>query len=399
MSYLGKAIADKHAILDETGKRPRITYVAVNRTDYFDDPEEKVRAEFWAELIYSYAYPPQRLGIEVTIPDRLPTDRADIVIFRDDDRKRPYAIIECKKAEVTDAEYQQAIEQAFGNGTWAKLRADYVAVVAGLTRTVYDFSDRYGALERDGNIIADLPRAYGKAPEWRFTKGGGRDIAPVSPYELRSILKKCHDTLWGGGRLSPTAAFGELCKIVFVKIHDEKANRRVGEPYHFQIRTHEASASLTSRIKELYQQHRLRDPEVFNEDIRVGDETLSLVVRHLEGCNLNKTDLDVKGQAFQKFMSGFFKGDAGQFYTPTPLVRFAVRMMEPKNDERVIDPACGSGGFLLEALDYVRTKADEYHDKATTDHFRHWHDFAQNNLFGIALVSGKFKVCLGYLSG
>jgi len=85
-----------------------------------------VRAEFWAELIYVYGYAPNRIGIEITVPDRTPSDRADLVIFKDDECKRPYAVIECKRDGITDSEFNQAIEQAFGNGAAAKFRAEYV---------------------------------------------------------------------------------------------------------------------------------------------------------------------------------------------------------------------------------------------------------------------------------
>ena len=60
------------------------------------------------------------------------------MIFRDDERKQPYAVVKCKREEISDAEYAQAIEQAFGNGTWAKVRAEFARVMAGRTRTVYD---------------------------------------------------------------------------------------------------------------------------------------------------------------------------------------------------------------------------------------------------------------------
>jgi len=67
-------------------------------------------------LIYRYGYEPARIGVEVTVPDRAPNDRADLVVFRDDERKKPYAVIECKADGVTDAEFNQAVEQACGNG-------------------------------------------------------------------------------------------------------------------------------------------------------------------------------------------------------------------------------------------------------------------------------------------
>jgi hypothetical protein len=88
-TYLDRALADGHATLDTSGPKSRITYVAVGRSEIFDDPEEKVRAEFWAELIYRYGYKPERIGVEVTVPDRTPKDAADLVVFSDDEPRRP----------------------------------------------------------------------------------------------------------------------------------------------------------------------------------------------------------------------------------------------------------------------------------------------------------------------
>lgn len=393
MSYLERAVKDGYANITGAEGKQKITYVTSdNHSENYNDPEEKVRAEFWAELIYKYEYPAARIRIEVVIPDRLPTDRADIVVFSDDECKRPYTVVECKKEGVTDAEFTQAIEQGVGNATWVKLRADYVVIIAGGTRRVLDVTDKFGAFEREQNILADLPKAYGKPQEFRFYKGGtnskgeeASDIAPVAHEDLISAIKKCHQTLWGGGRLSPPTAFGELCKLIFVKISDEQRPRKKGEPYQFQIKTHEPSSKLAERINALYNEQKAKDPEVFTESIKVDDRVLRTVVSHLEAINLNKTDLDVKGVAFEQFMDGFFKGDFGQYFTPRPIIEFCVRMMKPQHDWNVLDPACGSGGFLLHALDYMRTQAGEYFDKDSVDYYTYWHDFAAKHLFGIEI--------------
>ncbi len=386
MSPLQRAIKDKYiSIVGNEGKR-KIYYVASeNHSENFEDPEERVRAEFYAELIYKYEYPANRIRVEVTIPDRLPTDRADIVVFSDDVCTRPYAVVECKKEGVTDAEFNQAIEQGVGNATWVKLRAEYVVIIAGGTRRVLDVSDKFGAFEREQNILADLPRAYGKPQEFRFYKGTENDIKPVAREDLIAAIKKCHQTLWGGGRLSPPTAFGELCKLIFVKISDEQKPRKKGEPYQFQIKTHEPSSKLAERINALYNEQKVKDPEVFTESIKVDDRVLRTVVSHLEAINLNKTDLDVKGVAFEQFMDGFFKGDFGQYFTPRPIIEFCVKMMKPQQDWDVLDPSCGSGGFLLHALDYMRKQAGDYYEKGTVDYFNYWHDFAAKHLFGIEI--------------
>ena len=304
-------------------------------------------------------------------------------MFSDDECKRPYAVIECKKEGVTDAEFNQAIEQCVGTATWIKLRAEYVVIVAGGTRRVLDVSDKYGTFEREQNIVADLPKAYGKPQEFRFYKGTENDIKSVAREDLISAIKKCHQTLWGGGRLSPPAAFGELCKIIFVKICDEK-NTRKNSPYEFQIKTHEPSSKLSERINKLYNDQKVKDPEVFTESIKVDDRVLRTVVSHLEAINLNKTDLDVKGVAFEQFMDGFFKGDFGQYFTPREIIDFCVKMMKPEHDWDVLDPSCGSGGFLLHTLDYVRVQSKDYSDDEN-EQYRIWHDFAAKHLYGIEI--------------
>jgi type I restriction enzyme M protein len=315
-NYLDRALKDGHAVINPSGSKSRITYVAVDHSEIFDDPEEKVRAEFWAELIYRYGYAPERIGVEITVPDRTSKDAADLVVFSDNERRDPFAVIECKRDGISDAEFAQAVEQAAGNGMWAKLRALYIGVIAGVTRRFLDFGDDVKPLERTDNVIADLPAEYGKPQEFKFLKGKDPDIGPVSKETLIQAIRKSQQTLWAGGRLSPPQAFGELCKLIFVKIADEQAKRKAGEPYQFQIKTHETSTSLERRIRDLYAQYQKKDPDVSTDTILINDTTLRAIVSHLESINLSATDLDVKGIAFERFMGGFFKGDFGQYFTP-----------------------------------------------------------------------------------
>ena len=273
-----------------------------------------------------------------------------MVVFRDNERKDPFAVIETKTDGITDTEFNQAVEQAAGNGTADKFRAEYVGVVAGLTRRFLDFTGTYGVLEREKNVIADLPAAYGEPQEFKYTKRGRLDIAAVSREDLITAINKSHQTLWAGGKLSPPQAFGELCKLIFVKISDEQVKRKAGEPYEFQIKTHETSKALAGRIRALYDAQKKKDPNVFTETIKITDGQIRAIVTHLQEINLSATDLDVKGLAFEQFMDGFFKGDFGQYFTPREVIRFAVGLAEPTNEDRVLDPACGSGGRCARCL-------------------------------------------------
>ena len=385
--YLQKAFTDGHVQLFTSGRTEKIRYVAVNHAEKWSDPEEKVRAAYYAELIYRYGYEPECIGVEVTVPDRTPVDRADLVIFRDKERTRPYAVIECKRDGVSDTEFRQAVEQAFGNGHAHKFRAEYIGVIAGQTRAFYDCSDKFGVMERESNIVADLPVQYGKPEEFKYYKKADLkpDIGAVSREDLIKTIRKCHQTLWGGGRLSPPMAFGELTKLIFLKTRDEKTPRRNGEPYEFQIKTNETPERLASRIKTMYDQERQKEPDVFNDHIKIDDTTLKNLVLHLENINLTATDLDTKGVAFEQFMDGFFKGDFGQYFTPRNIIAFAIQMLDIQADDFVLDPACGSGGFLLHALDHVRRQASEFYEEGSNEHFDYWHSFAQNRLFGIEI--------------
>ena len=368
----------------------RIHYVVPDKKDKFTDPEEKVRARFYVELIERYQYAPNRIDFEVQVPRRTPSDYADIVVFQDDDKKTPFIVIECKKDGISEAEFKQAVEQVFGNCN--SLGGYYAIVVAGNTRRSFDVKN-FAPSERSQNIIAEPPVRYGKVQEWCYLKGVPQsELSVIERGELIRVLEKCHDTLWQGGKFAPTQAFDELAKILFIKIRDEKKARRDGEPYDFQIKTHENPESVAKRINELYQEAKALDPEVFTENIEIDENRLFSVVNHLQGISLNQTDLDVKGVAFERFLGNFFKGEIGQFFTPREVVEFMVDMVKPHHEELILDPACGSGGFLLHAMDYIRKQASDYYDEDSREHYIHWHDFAEKRLFGIEVNDSIARV-------
>jgi len=392
-TYLEQAIADGQAEIRGEGKKERIYYIVADHDERWSDPEEKVRAEFWAELIYKYDYDPKLIKFEIRVPRRTPHDLADLVIYKDEECKDPYFVFELKRSDISDAEFAQSIEQACGNR--ASLDAPFCGSIAGLTRRLLRFDDRkkYPPSERDRNHLTDIPKRFGKPPEWRFYKNKqGQDLSAVPREELRSAIRKCHQTLWEGGRRSPIAAFGEFCKLVFVKYRDEKnPDLEDEQPYAFQRRDGESSEDLSKRILKLYATEQESEPGVFTEQINVDPPVLAQVVEHLEALSLDRTELDTKGVAFEEFMGGFFKGDFGQYFTPRELIAFSIEVLNPERKHLVLDPACGSGGFLLYALDHIRREANRRYPNYKTNarqgvsHYKHWHDFASDNLFGIEI--------------
>ena len=368
----------------------RIEYLPSGHKENFDDPEEKVRVEYYFNLLEKYHYPGSRIEFEVEMPDRTPERYADIVIYEDNAKRETYVVVECKKDGISDAEFEQATKQAIANAR--VLKAPFAICVAGNTRRAME-TDNWNDKEPEKATITDIPVSYGKIEEFRYKKGDSDwDLKVLDKSELKRALEKSHNTLWAGGKRNPTVAFDELCKIIFVKIRDEKRGRRVGDYYDFQIKTHEKAEGVYKRINDIYLEAKERDPEVFKDKLDINPEELYTVVGHLQGISLNKTDLDTKGVAFEQFMEDFFKGKSGQYFTPREIVSFAVKMMNIKNDDLVLDPACGSGGFLLHALDEVRQQAEGYFENDETEKYRYWHDFAQNNLFGIEINDSIARV-------
>jgi type I restriction enzyme M protein len=369
--------------------KSKITYhCSRDFTTSFKNPEEVVRASYFTELVLDYNYPTKRTNFEVIVPRRKPEDKADIVVYEDDELKKPYLVVECKKEKITDAEFKQAIEQAFGNAN--SLRAKFASVIAGTTKTAFDVAG-FKSSEREKNVISDIPVKYGKTPKYRFIKGEeDKELKTVSREELIRVLEKAHDTVWQGGRLAPTTAFDEISKLLFCKLKDEKTTTK-RKPYLFQIGTYESPEEVFKRIDGIYQKAKKQDSEVFKEDIRLEPKIVYSVVEHLQSLALNKIDLDTKGVAFERFMEDFFRGKMGQFFTPRPIIQFCVKMMNPERDNLVLDPACGSGGFLLNAMDNVRQCAEANYDEREA--WEHWHNFAMNNIYGIDINDQIARVC------
>jgi len=397
MEYLKQGIKDGYIKIDDEQKF--ITYLHPNKKYRFGDPEEKVRAEIYLQIIYDYGYKPERMDVELIVPRRTPSDLADIVVFDDDEKKKPYIVVECKKTTVSEAEFVQAIEQGFGNAV--SLGADWVWVTSGLKSKYYSV-DKAKPLERITNIEATIPM-FGKTTtnKAKFYYGGvdedgneAFDIEKVEQDTLTKIFGQAHQALWAGGKRNPSEAFDELDKLIFCKLWDEKADRKEGEPYDFQEFKKEDPEFLLKRIKAIYEKGRLKDPEVFREPIRLSATELKTIVGYLAPYNIGETDLDAKGRAFEKFLGAFFRGDFGQYFTPREVVDFVVKVLPITKDSKVLDTSCGSGGFLLYALDKVRNEATKDYPNYKTDIKQYkkwhpyWHNFAENNLYGIEISEG-----------
>lgn len=383
-----------------------ITYIHQGKKRSYNNPEEKVQAETFLTLVLNYGYPVNRIQQFVSVQMGSETKEADIIVYADDECEETYILVECKKEEITDQQFKIAVDQAYsycvaegGKYVWttSKIINEYYEVPKEKPRSRIAIPDipqfgsdklapykyvKGGFLQSEGETETNVVKEPDPNVKQKFF-----ELELVSENELTKIFIQAHQALWGGGQRNPSVAFDELDKLIFCKIWDEKHPRKMGQPYDFQLFRDETPEDLLERIKGLYEQGRKKDPEVFKDDITLtANETLT-IVKYFQRINLNKTDLDSKGKAFETFMGSFFRGDFGQYFTPRPIVKFIVDSLPIDNHSRVLDTSCGSGGFLLHALDKVREQASEFYDKEKEekDHFRHWHDFAEKNLFGIEI--------------
>ncbi|MCI9415080.1 MAG: N-6 DNA methylase [Clostridiales bacterium] len=392
-----------------------ITYVHQNISRNYRNPEEKVQAETFCKLVLRYHYPVENIRQYVSITDGSGVRQADMMVYNDAKHTSPHIVVECKKEDSSEQEFAQATNQAFAYAHLTAGTLKYVWTTSGIKNAYYLFDKESSIRE----TISDIPQ-YGvqKLSAYKFAYNGGRTdggqqlfpLEKVTESELTNIFKQAHQALWGGGELNPSEAFDELDKLIFCKIYDEKKDRRDGEPYDFQVITaepkdhspgakeeaeRETNRRLLRRLHRLYEEgrrigERKNDPEIFKEEIKLDAQKARTVVGYLEGIDLMNTDLDSKGRAFETFMGSFFRGDFGQYFTPRKIVRFVVDCLPIRNTSKVMDTSCGSGGFLLQALDKVRGEARRFYRvepgrEEPRRCFDRWHDFAQYNLYGIEI--------------
>lgn len=392
--------------------KSRICYIGQNKERNYNNPEEKVQAQTFLQLIIDYNYPVNQIRQFESVTMGREVKEADIVVFEDSLCVKPLILVECKKQEVSEAEFQQAINQAYSYAFALPGQVKYVWITSGIKNEYFEVDKS----QNTRNQMPDIPQ-YGvqNVANYKYVYGADNlpqgegkqrffDLSVIDQSDLTRRFKQAHEALWAGGQLNPSEAFDELDKLIFCKIWDERKPRKMGEPYDFQVITVSKNEEkderkrrlmendqLYRRIAALYEEGRNRDREVFRDNIRLTPEKIRTVVSYLESVNLSETDLDSKGRAFETFMGSFFRGNFGQYFTPREIVKFIVDVLPITHDSKVLDTSCGSGGFLLYALNKVRNEATEYYPNYKKDArqyakwFPYWHDFAEKNLYGIEI--------------
>jgi len=375
-------------------KNGRVTYHLHHKKSYdWTDPEEWVRCITLAQLILVKQYPPNRMRTEAPVPRRTPSDNADIVVYRDDECRNPYLVVECKRDGQRRQDRLQGIEQLFGNAN--SLRAPFGLYTEWSESIFYDIGN-YPPTERSENIKGTwqaIPEQYGAAPEYAFIAGTDSDIRPALPYTLENKIRRTHSLIWSGGKRDPLMAFDEWSKLLFAKVEDER-HTPSGKPRSFQVGTNETTAAVANRIHRLFRQAVRRDPTIFPDDVRINlpDKKIYEVARTLQDISISHTDIDSIGTAFETFFGSVFRGELGQYFTMRQIARFAVAMLEVSPLDFVIDLTAGSGGFLLEVLLQVWHSIDrQYKGQAEVERLKY--DFSHINVYGIEIHEILARIC------
>lgn len=342
-----------------------------------DTPEEYVRQTVEKRLVNEHKYDKQRIAVEYHVQIGSGRKRADIVIFPEGataeekkDQQNISIIIECKKEAVKPTDKDNGLEQlksymsACNNCEWGMW-------TNGLHKTVYRKTvDEKGHF--DFCEYNDIPSADGTTDE--NERPNRNTLKKAFDDNLLFTFRTCHNIIYINEGLQKQPAFFEFLKVIFCKIHDE---RNLLEPIEFYTTSKERNykdgqATVYKRISKIFEKVKKKNPQIFDENdtIKLTPRTLTFLVAELQKYALLNTNIDIKGKAYEEIVGANLRGDRGEFFTPRNVMKMAVDMINPKDDEKVLDSSCGTGGFVVTAMNKVIERLqdrfkEQYGDKAS----------------------------------
>lgn len=366
-----------------------------------DTPKEYVRQDMAKVLFHEYNFRIEDMGRDYSImlDDEGKKQRklADIVIFPSDisdhsdfNKVRYIFIVEApdtspnNKARGIDILHaMMAVCAECEFGIWTNGTTERKAFRRIEKRFEYTFEE-----------IIDIPGA-GKTLEEieNLTKD---DLRIAVGESLLHTFKRCHNYIAANQGIKKDQAFWELLKLIFCKIFDE---RKTG--IEFYVRSNERTSMdgqqrVMNRVNRLFADVKKSYGKIFREtdEIYLNYRVVAYIVSQLQSYDLLRSPVDVKGTAYEEIVSDNLKGDRGQFFTPRNVIRMAVQMLNPTEEHSIIDPACGTGGFLVESLNHViaQIRQDEQkdwqRDKEPTQNqqnalFTRIQEYAINHMYGV----------------
>ena len=334
-------------------------------------PEEIVRQLWIHRLLTEYGYPKERLDVEriIYFGSRVEPGAADIVVFHDD-LTHYYILFETKRPKRTDGREQL---ESYCNAEGAPIG-------------IWSNGNEMIRLHREEpNIFVEIPRIPNVSEtlrdilteRWTLKWLDEHDELKQGKTTLKKIILDLEELVLGNAGVDP---FEEIFKLIYAKLYDEW--RGINNPgYQLEFFVGDRSpAQVKTAITNLLEGAKRTWSGVFEplEKVELRDEHLKVCVSFLEKVKLFNSNLRVIDEAFEYLIPQVSKKKEGQFFTPRPVEDMAVKMLNPKPDELVLDPACGSAGFLLHSVMWIAggvITGKELPPPAK--------NFAQNNIVGV----------------
>lgn len=327
-----------------------------------DGPEEREATQVFSKiLVEDYKYPKDHIQtrpqyrVKVRPSDTKKEYPVDIAVFtstaKDDDSI--HIIVECKKKNRKDGKSQLEDYLRFSKarlGVW--FNGDEKLTIQ--------------KIEKDGKVffeeISDIP-SFGQRIE-DVGKYLRKDLE--APTNLKTIFKIMRNYLAPNavGVTRDESLAQQLINLIFCKIYDEKYTKP-DNMVDFRCGVGENPKDVKKRINKIFTNVKERYPDVIEKEdtISLDDKSVAYVVSQLQKFCLLDASRDAVGDAFEIFIGHALKGAQGQFFTPKNVVKMIVDMIDLNITDKVIDPCCGSGGFLVEALKSVWIKAEQYYNE------------------------------------
>ncbi len=325
-----------------------------------ETPEEYVRQEISKSLVREYAYAKSDVSVEFTLKLGSRKPRADLVIFppgAPHKQENARLIVECKAQNVKSSDRKEGVGQLHSymsacpnvlHGMWTN----------GIERFCYR------RIETKGEVVfeevADIP-TVGK-DDADLERPTFDNLSPATSDALLFAFRRCHNYIAANQGLQKPEAFWELLKLIFCKSYDEKYSDEIdffaGATERHGINGH---LKVKARVDELFEKVKADYGAIFraNDQIDLEPRVLTYLVSQLQKYSLLDSDTDVKGRAYEEIVGSNLRGDRGEFFTPRNICQMAVAMLDPDEGQLILDPACGTGGFLITAMNHVIAKIRE----------------------------------------
>jgi type I restriction enzyme M protein len=182
-------------------------------------------------------------------------------------------------------------------------------------------------------------------------------LRKADPEMLRVAFRRCHNFIHGNEGMPKDAAFWQFLYLIFAKMHDEQRESDVASRFWAGATEQFESngrAAIRARVEPLFEEVKATYDDIFrgNEEITLSDRALAFMVSELAKYDFLRTDVDAKGAAYQEIVGTNLRGGRGQYFTPRGAINLMVEILDPRPTDRVLDPACGTGGFLIATVNH-----------------------------------------------